>query len=177
MPQGAAFNAGMMPGNRIEVASLAQADRMDEARAALQRIKETHPASRLRGLSKTFPIRRGRWPNSSLACARPAWNNMQCPLMALSGHRHVRCTCLLLTQSGHQSVDSYVSARRGAAELGSCLTDATRARVAPGEPFACLPLCCGPNGLRSNHRCLLTRVELSNLLCQKGCPEILDQVS
>ena len=27
----------------------------------------------------------------------------QCPLLALSGHRLVRCTCLLLTQSGHVS--------------------------------------------------------------------------
>jgi hypothetical protein len=25
----------------------------------------------------------------------------ECPLLALSGHRLVRCTCLLLTQSGN----------------------------------------------------------------------------
>ena len=25
----------------------------------------------------------------------------ECPLLALSGHRLVRCTCLLLSQSGH----------------------------------------------------------------------------
>ena len=29
--------------------------------------------------------------------------NVRCPLMALSGHRLVRCTCPLLTQSGHQT--------------------------------------------------------------------------
>jgi hypothetical protein len=44
------------------------------------------------------PGRRSRkiGPNSFLRdAARP------CPLMALSGHQLVRCTCLLLTQSGH----------------------------------------------------------------------------
>ena len=30
-------------------------------------------------------------------------------------------------------------------------------RVAPGEPSACLPLCCDPNAFRSNDRGLLTR--------------------
>jgi hypothetical protein len=28
-------------------------------------------------------------------------NEDECPLLALGGHRLVRCTCLLLTQSGH----------------------------------------------------------------------------
>ena len=29
---------------------------------------------------------------------------LECPLLALSGHRLVRCTCLLLTQSGHRAL-------------------------------------------------------------------------
>ncbi|MGC2156024.1 MAG: ABC transporter substrate binding protein, partial [Pseudolabrys sp.] len=49
------------------------------------------PTARMLGLTiPTQPRRRGD---------RLSW---QCPLLALSGHRLARCTCLLLTQSGHQ---------------------------------------------------------------------------
>ena len=48
----------------------------------------------------------------------------QCPLLALSGHRLVRCTCLLLTQSGHG--DCLSSSRYDALSLGS--RDAMRRR-------------------------------------------------
>jgi hypothetical protein len=41
------------------------------------------------------------------------------------------------------------------------------AGVAPGEPSVCLPLCCGPNELRSDHRGLLTRWNHSNLRVRK----------
>jgi len=40
--------------------------------------------------------------------------------------------------------------------------------VTPGEPSAWLPLCCGPNELRNNLRCLLTRWNHLNLRVRKG---------
>src|SRR6476659_2078062 len=50
------------------------------------------------------------------------------------------------------------------------------ARVAPGEPFACSPLCCGPNGLRNNLGGLFDPVESSKPPCQQGYRKILDPV-
>jgi hypothetical protein len=38
---------------------------------------------------------------SRLLLARAEWM-VECPLLALSGHRRVHCKCLLLTQSGHE---------------------------------------------------------------------------
>ena len=53
------FNAGMLPGMRIYAASLAQADRMDEARAFLERIKEMHPALSVAWTEQNVPYTPG----------------------------------------------------------------------------------------------------------------------
>ena len=41
---------------------------------------------------------------------------MRCPLLALSGHDVLRCTCLLLTQSGHSAPVVYRGLRSDAAQ-------------------------------------------------------------
>ena len=46
---------GLIAGNRILIASLAQAGRIDEARAALQRLKETHPNISIAWIEKYVP--------------------------------------------------------------------------------------------------------------------------
>jgi TolB-like protein/Tfp pilus assembly protein PilF len=46
---------GLIAGNRILVASLAQAGQIDEARAALQRLKETHPNISIAWIEKHVP--------------------------------------------------------------------------------------------------------------------------
>ena len=53
-----------------------------------------------------FRRRDNRAPNFrvELRALKPAYGLVcrdQCPLLALSGNAWVRCTCLLLTQSGH----------------------------------------------------------------------------
>ena len=53
------FNAGMLPGMRIYAASLAQAGRMDEARAMLKRIKEVHPALSVAWIEQNVPYTPG----------------------------------------------------------------------------------------------------------------------
>src|SRR5262249_35857764 len=50
---------GWIAGNRILVASLAQAGRIDEARAALQRLKETHPSISIAWIEKHVPYTAG----------------------------------------------------------------------------------------------------------------------
>jgi adenylate cyclase len=53
------FNAAMLPGMRIYAASLAQAGRMDEARAFLERIKEVHPALSVAWIEQNVPYTPG----------------------------------------------------------------------------------------------------------------------
>jgi adenylate cyclase len=53
------LRAGMLPGMRIYVASLAQAGRMDEARAILERIKEVHPALSVAWIEQNVPYMPG----------------------------------------------------------------------------------------------------------------------
>jgi hypothetical protein len=94
--------------------------------------------------------------------------------------RHVGPPAVLIAQpselpsSAHAAREAakrpycHLSKRRqaGAAEVGSCLTDATRGGRS-GEPFVSLPLCCDPNGLRNNHRGLLTRWNHLNLRARR----------
>jgi hypothetical protein len=49
----------MLPGMRIYAASLAQAGRMDEARAFLERIKEGHPALSVAWIEQNVPYTPG----------------------------------------------------------------------------------------------------------------------
>jgi tetratricopeptide (TPR) repeat protein len=60
--------AGLIAGNRILIASLSQAGRIDEARAALQRLKETHPNISIAWVEKYVPYTAGPMAK---ACATP----------------------------------------------------------------------------------------------------------
>jgi adenylate cyclase len=53
------LRAGMLPGMRVYVASLAQAGRMNEARAILERIKEVHPALSVAWIEQNVPYMPG----------------------------------------------------------------------------------------------------------------------
>jgi adenylate cyclase len=53
------LRAGMLPGMRIYVASLAQAGQTDEARAILERIKEVHPALSITWIEQNVPYTPG----------------------------------------------------------------------------------------------------------------------
>ena len=61
--------------NRIYVASLAQAGKIDEARAALARLKEMHPDLSIAWI-ENVPYTPHRWTSSSKACARPDSNSV-----------------------------------------------------------------------------------------------------
>jgi hypothetical protein len=48
---------------------------------------------------------------------------MQSPLLAQSGHRLVRCTCLLMTQSGHLNrADGYLLLRKSGLQRANTRT-------------------------------------------------------
>ena len=75
-PQGRA--AAVWIGRRViefYCASLAQAGQLDEARVALDRLKELQPRHLdCMDRAKRSLSRRARWRNSSKACVRPGWN-------------------------------------------------------------------------------------------------------